>query len=163
MDNKTCIEMCRSLAKAYSVAVRLYDKDNLLFYYSVNNMEIDPLGNHLKDILESKAEAGIITTQLYQLYGFITVDRGKRIILGPTRILQDDTKEIELLMAMLNVSPTYRNDYLKLLYSAPIISGNRLAWLLSSLMMAIHNKVFPVEKVWFQIKKDSEDLKVVII
>ena len=159
MDNKTCIEMCRSLAKAYSVAVRLYDKDNLLFYYSVNNMEIDPLGNHLKEILESKAEAGIITTQLYQFYGFITVDRGKRIILGPTRILQDDTKEIELLMAMLNVSPTYRNDYLKLLYSAPIISGNRLAWLLSSLMMAIHNKVFPVEKVCFQIKKDSEDLK----
>lgn len=158
MDNKTSIEMCRSLAKAYSIAVRLYDEDKLLFYYSVNNMEIDPLGNNLQDILKSNTEAGIITTQLYQFYGFVTLGKGKRIILGPTRILNDDTKEIELLLAMLNVDHSSRNEYLNLLYSAPIISGNRFAWLLSSLMMAIHKKVFSVEKVWFQIKKDSDDL-----
>lgn len=155
MDAETCIEMCRGLAKAYSTAVRLYEGETSLFYYSVSHMRPDPLGPHLRQILDCEAEAGIITTALYQLYGFLTLPGGQRMILGPTRILQEDSKNTELLLAMLDIRQEERENYLRLLRSAPIISGDRFAWLLASLMTALHGKVFPVEKVWFLIRPDS--------
>lgn len=155
MDMETCIEMCRGLAKAYSTAVRLYEGEISLFYYSVSHIRPDPLGPHLRQILDCEAKAGIITTALYQLYGFLTLPGGQRMILGPTRILQEDRKNTELLLAMLDIRREERENYLRLLRSAPIISGDRFAWLLASLMTALHGKVFSVEKVWFQIRPES--------
>ena len=155
MDTETCIEMCRSLAKAYSTAVRLYEGEAPLFYYSVSHMRPDPLLPHLRQILDCEAEAGIITTPLYQFYGFLTLPGGQRIILGPTRILQEDSKNTELLLAMLDIRQEARENYLRLLRSAPIISADRFAWLLASLMTALHGKAFPVEKVWLQIRPES--------
>ena len=92
MDTETCIEMCRGLAKAYSIAVRLYEGEFSLFYYSVSHIRPDPLGPHLRQILDCEAEDGIITTALYQFYGFLTLPGGQRMILGPTRISQEDSK-----------------------------------------------------------------------
>lgn len=155
MDMETCIEMCRGLAKAYSTAVRLYEGEISLFYYSVSHIRPDPLGPHLRQILDCEAKAGIITTALYQLYGFLTLPGGQRMILGPTRMLQEDSKNTELLLAMLDIRREERENYLRLLRSAPIISGDRFAWLLASLMTALHGKVFSVEKVWFQIRPES--------
>lgn len=155
MDTETCIEMCRGLAKAYSTAVRLYEGEVSLFYYSVSHIRPDPLGPHLRQILDCEAEAGIITTALYQFYGFLTLPGGQRMILGPTRISQEDSKNTELLLAMLDIRQEERENYLRLLRSAPIISGDRFAWLLASLMTALHGKAFPVEKVWFQIRPES--------
>ena len=155
MDTETCIAMCRGLAKAYSTAVRLYEGEASLFYYSVSHISPDPLGPHLRQILDCEAEAGIITTSLCQFYGFLTLPGGQRMILGPTRLLQEDSKDTELLLAMLDIRQEERENYLRLLRSAPIISGDRFAWLLASLMTALHGKVFPVDKVWFQIRPES--------
>ena len=155
MDAETCIALCRSTAKAYSTGVRLYERDICLYYYAVSHIRPDPLSPYLHQILDSGEEAGIITTPLYQFYGFLTLPGGQRMILGPTRILQEDSKNTELLLAMLGICPEGREDYLRLLRSAPIINGDRFAWLLASLMTALHGKAFPVEKVWFQIRPES--------
>lgn len=155
MDIETGIALCRGLAKSYSTAVRLYEGELSLFYYSVSHMCPDPLGPYLRQILDCKAEAGIITTPLYQFYGFLTLPDGRRVILGPTRILQEDGKNTELLLAMLGLRPEERENYLRLLRSAPIISADRFAWLLASLMTALRGNVFPVEQVWLQICPES--------
>ena len=59
IDTETCIGMCRGLAKAYSTAVRLYEGETCLFYYSVSHIRPDPLDPHLRKILDCEAEAGI--------------------------------------------------------------------------------------------------------
>jgi len=160
MDMETGIAMCRSLAKAYSTAVRLYEGETPLFYYSVSHMRPDPLGPYLRQILDCGAEAGIITTPLYQFFGFLTLLDGRRMILGPTRILQEDSKNTELLLAMLGIRREERENYLRLLRSAPIISADRFAWLLASLMTALQGKTFPVEQVWLQIRPESSGTEV---
>lgn len=155
MDTETCIALCRSLAKAYSIGVRSYEGEVPLFYYSVSHIQPDPVVPYLRQILDSDAPAGIMTTPLYQLYGFLTLQGGQRIILGPTRILQESSKEKELLLAMLGIGQTERENYYRLLCSAPIINADRFAWLLASLMTALQGKAFPVEKVWIQIRPES--------
>ena len=155
MDRETSKELCHCLAKAYSTAVRLYLDSDLLYYYSSSNITPDPILPHLSKILACKAKAGIITTELYQFYGFLTLPSKERIIIGPTRILDDNKRNIELLLAMLKIKLEEKEDYLKLLYSAPIISCDRFAWLISSLMTALCNKAFPVENVWFNIRAED--------
>ena len=78
-----------------------------------------------------------------------------RIILGPTRILQEDSKDREFLLAVLGVAPEERGNYLRLLRSAPIISADRFAWLLASLETALYGQAFPAESVWFSARQES--------
>lgn len=160
MDRETCISMCRGLAKAYSTGVRLFEGEQLLFYESVSCMEPDPLGPFLAQVLEAPARAGVITTPLHQFYGFLTLREGWRLVLGPTCMLQESGKEVELLLAMLKVEPARRESYLRLLRSAPVINGDRFAWLLASLATALSGEAFPVEDVWFQIRPASSRAQV---
>lgn len=160
MDTETSIAMCRSMAKAYSTGVRLFEKDFCVYYYSVSHIRPDPLGPYLHQILDSEEEAGIITTPLYQFYGFLTLPGGQRMILGPTRMLQEDTREFKLMLAMLGVAPQAQEEYLRLLRSSPIINADRFAWLLASLSTALWGRLFPVEKVWLQIRPESSQAAV---
>lgn len=155
MELDTCIAMCRGLAKAYSAGVRLCDGMETVFYYSTNHMHPDPLGSSLQKILESGAEVGILTTELHQFYGFLTVEQDLRMVIGPTRILQEDRRNLELLLAALDIRPEDRENYLRLLRSAPMINADRFAWLLASLTTALRGEVFPVEQVWIQIRPES--------
>ena len=70
MDTETCIEMCRGLAKAYSIAVRLYEGEFSLFYYSVSHIHPDPMGPHLRQILDCEAEAGILPPRCTSFMAF---------------------------------------------------------------------------------------------
>lgn len=160
MDRETCISMCRGLAKAYSTGVRLFEGEQLLFYESVSCMEPDPLGPFLAQVLEAPARAGVITTPLHQFYGFLTLREGWRLVLGPTCMLEESGKEVELLLAMLKVEPARRESYLRLLRSDPVINGDRFAWLLASLATALSGEAFPVEDVWFQIRPASSRAQV---
>ena len=160
MKKETCIVMCHSLAKAYSTGVRLYDGETSVYYYSVCHIHPDPVLPYISQILNAEEEVGIITTPLYQYYGFLTLQPGLRIIIGPTRILQDDSRAMELLLAKMGIRQGERENYLRLLRSAPNISADRFAWLLASLVTALQGKAFPVENVWLQIRPESSQTAV---
>lgn len=155
MDTDTLAAWCRSLAKAYSTGARLYRGAEPLAYCSVYPLNPDPVGPYISKILDCGAEAGVITTPAYQFYGFLTVEPELRVILGPTRALRGDGRELDGLMALLAVPPEEWTGYAQALRSAPVISAHRMAWLLASLATALRGRPFPVEQVWLDIR--SED------
>jgi len=155
MDLDTLTAWCHSLAKAYSTGVRLYRGAELLVYRSVYPLHPDPAGPYLPRILECGAEVGIITTPVYQFYGFLTVKPGLRVILGPTRFLRGDGRELDELMALLAVPVEEWAGYAQVLRSAPVISAHRLAWLLCSLTTALRGRPFPVEQVWLDTRMED--------
>ena len=157
MDLDTLAALCHSLAKAYSTGVRLYRGAEPLAYCSVYPLNPDPAGPHIPKILECGAEVGIITTSAYQFYGFLTVAPELRVILGPTRALRGDGRELDGLMALLAVPPEEWAGYAQALRSAPIISVHRMAWLLSSLVTALRGHPFSVEQVWLDTQ--GEDVR----
>lgn len=93
MDIEMYKFICYSLAKAYTTPVRLYENEMPVYYYSVYNIEPDPLGPYLHQIMDSGHEVGIITTSIFQFYAFLTLESGLRVIIGPTRALQDAGKK----------------------------------------------------------------------
>ena len=150
MDIETYKFICYSLAKAYTTGVRLYENEMLVYYYSVYNIEPDPLGPYLHQIMDSGHEVGIITTSLFQFYAFLTLESGLRVIIGPTHALQDAGKEMDELLAILRIKQEERENYVRLLCSAPVINIERLAWLLVSLATILQGRPFPIEKVWIE-------------
>lgn len=58
MDAETSIAMCRSMAKAYSTGVRLFEKGFCVYDYSVDHILPDPLGPYLRQLLDSEEEPG---------------------------------------------------------------------------------------------------------
>ena len=160
MELETLTTWCHSLAKAYSTGIRLYRGGEPLYYYSVYPLHPDPAGPYIPRILESGAEAGIITTPAYQFYGFLAVEPGLRVILGPTRALRGDGRELDELLALLAVSAEEREGYTQALRSAPVISAHRMAWLLSSLVTALRGQPFPVEQVWLDIRPEDSQQSV---
>ena len=145
MDLDTLAALCHSLAKAYSTGVRLNRGAEPLAYCSVYPLNPDPAGPHIPKMLECGAEVGIITTSAYQFYGFLTVAPELRVILGPTRALRGDGRELDGLMALLAVPPEEWTGYAQALRSAPVISVHRMAWLLCSLasVLAGHRSAGP--------------------
>ena len=157
MDLETLTTWCHSLAKAYSTGIRLYRGGEPLYYYSVYPLHPDPAEPYIPKILECEEEAGIITTPAYQFYGFLAVEPGLWVILGPTRALRGDGRELDELLALLAVPAEEREGYTQALRSAPVISAHRMAWLLSSLVTALRGRPFPVEQVWLDIRlEDSQ-------
>ncbi len=155
MDPDTLTAWCQSLAKAYSIGVRLYREAKLLAYCSVYPLHPDPAGPYLPRILDCGAEVGIITTPAYQFYGFLTAEPGLRVIFGPTRALRGDGRELDGLMALLAVPPEEWTGYAQALRGAPMISVHRMAWLLCSLTTALQGRPFPVEQVWLDTRAED--------
>lgn len=160
MDLETLTTWCHSLAKAYSTGIRLYRGGEPLYFYSVYPLHPDPAGPYIPKILECEAEAGIITTPAYQFYGFLAVEPGLWVILGPTRALRGDGRELDELLALLAVPAEEREGYTQALRSAPVISAHRMAWLLSSLVTALRGQPFPVEQVWLDIRPEDSQQSV---
>lgn len=131
--------MVPSLARAYSIGVRLFRGAQSLDYCSVYPMNPDPAELYISRILECGAEAGIITTSAYQLYGFLPAGPDMRVVLGPARALRGDG-ELDKLMNLLAVPGENRGSYAWVLRSAPVISAHRMAWLLASLAAALQGR-----------------------
>ena len=155
MDLDTLTAWCHSLAKAYSTGVRLYRGTEALYYYSVYPLYPDPAGPYLPKILGRRAEVGIITTPAYQFYGFLTVEPDLRVILGPTRALRGEGRELDELLALLAVPADEREGYVQALRGAPVISAHRMAWLLSSLVTVLRGRPFPAEQVWLDVQPED--------
>ena len=160
MDLETLTTWCHSLAKAYSTGIRLYRGGEPLYYYSVYPLHPDPAEPYIPKILKCEEEAGIITTPAYQFYGFLAVEPGLWVILGPTRALRGDGRELDELLALLAVPAEEREGYTQALRSAPVISAHRMAWLLSSLVTALRGQPFPVEQVWLDIRPEDSQQSV---
>lgn len=155
MNLEVAKAICHSLARAYTTGVRLYQDENLLYYYSPYDINPDPLKPFLNQILDSGQEAGIITTSLYQFYAFLTLEPEYRVIIGPTRALKDDEKVMNEFLEILDIDREERENYIRWLRSAPVINIDRLAWLLVSLETVLKQREFSVEEVWMDSPPES--------
>lgn len=139
---------CRSLGKALHMGTRLYEKEILRFTYSVYHLEIDPVGPFLQELLSEERTAGILITPLGQVYGFLTIQNDWRLILGPSRMTNDDPQLLEEQRFLLDVTEEKWEEYVRVFRCIPIFSAERMGWLLSMLMMALEHEKLSFEELY---------------
>lgn len=151
MDENNSKQLCYTLAKALNTAVRLYHKQDCLYYYSVYHLHPDPAKPYLPDMLDSAQGAGIFVTPLYQFYAYITIEDSQRLIIGPSRIRNKDVRLQEELLFLLDVGEQKHDEYLRILHCVPDITAERLGWLLSFLSMAVNRCTLKPEELSFNL------------
>lgn len=152
MDEKEYIFLCRSLAKATSAGVRLYQHTQCHTYYSVYPLNPDPVIPFLPQLLNIKHHAGVITTPLYQFYGFLTLESDWRIIIGPTKIEEKDSRLLEEQLFLIGVAAEQREEYVRSLFCAPIITAERMGWLIVFLATLVQQRAFSLEELYVNVQ-----------
>lgn len=152
MEEELYLSLCHSLAKASNAGVRLYHKDVCRYYYSVYHLQPDPAGPFLSQLLDSAHRAGVITTPLLQFYGFFTFSDDWRIIIGPSRMENEEKQLLEEQLFLLNVPPTQKEEYIRLLRCSPMISAEQMSWLIAFLASAIERKTFSPDQLYVNIR-----------
>ena len=125
MNEATYCRLCYTLAKALNSAVRLYHGGECRYYYSVYHLHPDPAGPYLPDMLQQDSPSGIFATPLYQFYAYITLEQGWRLILGPSRIQNEDGRLERELLFLLGVPAEQQEEYGRILHCVPAISAER--------------------------------------
>lgn len=103
MEKKSLLFLCRALAKATSTAVRLYQGDSCVEYYSVYHLHPDPAEPYLPRLLNDQYRAGVFCTPLLQFYGFLSLQENCRIIVGPSCLRSNDQRLIDEYLFLLQV------------------------------------------------------------
>ncbi|SHO52477.1 AraC family transcriptional regulator [Anaerocolumna xylanovorans] len=147
--------LSKALAKSTSASVRLYQKENQVYYYSVYPMNPDPFLLYEKDMLQSEQTAGIITTDLFQFYGYVSLDGDYRLVIGPSSILVKDKNKLDNLLFLLDVKEKYQEEYIGKLECAPSISAERIGWLLSFIASTLNKDPLFVEDVFVQTNSEN--------
>lgn len=146
--------LCKTLAKGTSCGVRLYCGTQMLFYYSIYDLEPDPVMSHLEEILNSKVPAGVLITPLFQFYSYVFYN-DYCIILGPTATFAEDCKQLDTFMFLLDVAEDNRKSYIEKLACAPNISLQRMTWITAYVYTSLHNTPLSIEEVALNIRSKS--------
>lgn len=155
MNEATCCRLCYTLAKALNSAVRLYHGGECRYYYSVYHLHPDPAEPYLPDMLQQDSPSGIFATPLYQFYAYITLEQDWRLILGPSRIQNEDGRLERELLFLLGVPAEQQEEYGRILHCVPAISAERLGWLVSFLSIAINHREPTPEEIRINIHAEN--------
>lgn len=145
LDNKF---FCQCMGKSTHLTVRIFRERELCCAYSIYHLEPDPIKPFMDKILNSSATCGIILTPLGQVYGYLSLDEGSRMILGPSRIMNDDACVFREQMNLLDVPEEEREDYGRILSCLPAFSAERMGWLISAVAMAVDGKKLLPEDIY---------------
>ena len=132
--------LCHSLAKATNLGARVFQGDELQYYYSVYHLYPDPLTPFLSQVLDREHNYGIITTPLLQLYGFISLPNNYRIVIGPTRMETQEKQLVREQFFLLGIDKEHEKEYLRLLNCSPLVSIERMSWLIKFIYLSFQNK-----------------------
>lgn len=160
MDEKQYESLCYSLAKALNSAVRLYRGQECRYYYSVYHLHPDPVQPYLSAMLNGDRAAGVYATPLYQFYAYITLEEGWRLILGPSRIQNEDPRLEQELLFLLGVSDENQEEYRRILRCLPSISAERLGWLIAFLSIAINRREPRPEELFINLHAEDWESEV---
>ncbi|WP_346938872.1 AraC family transcriptional regulator [uncultured Clostridium sp.] len=147
--------LSKALAKSTSASVRLYQRENQVYYYSIYPINPDPFLLYENDMLQSEHTAGIITTNLFQFYGYVSLDGDYKIVIGPSSILTKDKSKLNNLLFLLDIEEKYHEEYIGKLECAPSISAERIGWFLSFIASAINKNPLFVEDVFVETKSEN--------
>ncbi len=142
--------LCKSFAKFTGATVRLYHGNKNIYSYSVFPLDPDPFSLYEQEMLKDTHSAGIITTDLFQFYGFLHFNPDYSIVIGPTCILTEDKNGLNNLMLHLGIKNEARDEYQRKLLCAPTISAEQMSFCLSFFATAINQKPFSVENIYIK-------------
>ena len=133
--------ICTVIGNLSGIPVRLYENDKQVFYHSLSNLPKDPITLYSEDIFKIKTNLGYYITPFFNYYGVINFLQHK-IVIGPTRQLPANEKDLRELAFQLDLINELADDFVQAMKSIVPMP-------LESIMqiLCVLNHIFNKEKI----------------
>lgn len=142
-EQNRIIFLCRSLSEFSSMKVRLFREGKMEMENSLYRLDPDPAGPFLPQLLTRGT--GVFVTPLGQVYGYASLEEGRKLIVGPSRMRNPEKRTLEEQLFLLGVPQEKRDAYVRALKSLPPYSPQRMGWLMGFFKTAVEGEMFPME------------------
>lgn len=160
MKEETLIHIAKCIAQCSSAAVRLYQNDELMFQESVYHFSCDPAEPYLNEILANEMDASIFITVFGQFCGCVRMKPDYALVIGPSRLKNDDRTELNKLMIDQDIPISEQNEYIQLLECAPDIGLERMRWTIMLYASSLNGKVYAEDDVQISSYSSDRDLMI---
>ena len=103
--------LCTTIGNLSGVPVRIFEGENLTFYYSQVYLPRDPMAVYRDQVFAVKAHVGYITTPHFHYYGIVNSGQTK-IVIGPTRQITETDQELRELAFRADVTADDTEDFI---------------------------------------------------
>lgn len=104
--------LCTTIGNLSGVPVRIFEGENLTFYYSQVYLPRDPMAICRDRIFAVSAHVGYITTPHFHYYGIVN-SGGTKIVIGPTRQVAETEQELRELAFRADVTADDTEAFIK--------------------------------------------------
>ncbi len=141
MENFDLQYICTVIGNLSGIPVRLYEEDQQIFYHSLVNLPKDPISLYFDDIFKIKTNLGYYVTPFFNYYGIVNFLHYK-IVIGPTRQLPANEKDLRELAFQLDLINELADDFVSAMKSIVPMP-------LESIMqiLCVLNHIFNKEKI----------------
>ena len=102
--------LCKTIGNLAGVPVRLFEDGRQVFYYSLPYLPVDPMGFYGNEILAITSHVGYFMTPLFHYYGIVN-SGSEKIVIGPSRQIEDTSSELRELAFTLGVEKDDTDDF----------------------------------------------------
>lgn len=103
--------LCSVMGSLSGVPIRLYDGDELEFFYSTVHLPKDPIVVYKDRLWAIGSHVGYYATRHFNFYGIVNHGM-KKLIIGPTRQVANSEAELRELAFRADVSPEDMEDFI---------------------------------------------------
>lgn len=103
--------LCTTIGNLSGVPVRIFEGENLTFYYSQAYLPRDPMTIYRDRIFAVKDHVGYVTTPHFHYYGIVNSGQTK-IVIGPTRQITETDQELRELAFRADVTADDTEDFI---------------------------------------------------
>ncbi len=94
--------LCRTIGNLAGVPIRLYRGRERVFFFSQSYLPCDPVSECIERIMDVSENVGYVMTECFHCYGIVNSSDG-RIVIGPTRQIEESEQELRDLAFRLDV------------------------------------------------------------
>lgn len=116
MENLDLHYLCTIIGNLSGVPIRLYRDEKMEFYHSLVRLPKDPMEVYRQDIWNIKTNVGYYVTRNFNYYGIINSGIIK-IIIGPTRQIENTIQELRELAFRADVPQEETEDFVNAMKS----------------------------------------------
>lgn len=116
MENLDLHYICSVIGNLSGIPVRLFKNGKQVFYQSFVNLPKDPIVLYKKEIFDIKANLGYYITPIFDYYGIVNYAE-QSIVIGPTRQLRANEKDLRELAFQLDLMQESADEFVRAMQS----------------------------------------------
>lgn len=116
MENLDLEYICTIIGNLSGIPIRLYKNDEQVYYHPLVNLPKDPFVLYKSDILNIHSNLGYYITPIFNYYGIVNFGDNK-IIIGPTRQIRANEKDLRELAFQLDLVNEFADDFVRAMQS----------------------------------------------